>query len=59
MARGAGRRRADPATRVIDAEINAVPAEPPKTIDALADLARLIGRSRAPQLKTRLITASS
>ncbi len=57
MARGAGRRRADPATRVIDAEINAVPAEPPKTIDALADLARLIGRSRAPQLKTRLITA--
>ncbi len=57
MARGAGRRRADPETRVLDAEINAAPARPPRTVDALMDLMRLVARSRAPQLKARLTAA--
>lgn len=57
MARGGGRRRADPETKVIDAGLVAAQAQPPRTLDAFADLIRLVARSRAPQLKTRLFAA--
>ncbi len=57
MARGAGRRRADPEARVIDAGIVAAQGAPPRTLDAFADLIRLVARSRAPQLKLRLFAA--
>ena len=57
MARGASRRTADPETRIIDAELVASQAKPPRTLDAFADLIRLVARSRAPQLRLRLVFA--
>ena len=52
----AGRRRADPEVRALGAAAQEN-SETPSTLRALADLARLIGRSRAPQLWPRLIGA--
>jgi len=57
MARAGGRRRADPQTRVIDADLVAAQSRAPRTLDAFADLIRLVARSRAPQLRLRLLLA--
>ena len=57
MARGGGRGRADAEARVIDAGLIAAQGKPPRTLDAFADLIRLVARSRAPQLKLRLFLA--
>lgn len=51
----AGRRR-DPETKAAQAGV-AIPKEGPPTLGALADLARLVRRSNAPQLHVRLIAA--
>lgn len=58
MARGASRRgQADPEAKVIDAALASAQPPAPRTLDALADLIRLVGRSQAPQLKLRLFLA--
>ncbi|MBN8553181.1 MAG: ABC transporter ATP-binding protein/permease [Caulobacterales bacterium] len=54
MARATRRGRVDPSTRVIDADLAGAQSTPPRTLDAFADLARLVARSRAPQLHLRL-----
>ena len=55
MARSTGRRPADPEARVLDADLSAGTGRPPRTLDALTDLIRLVARSRAPQLRLRLV----
>lgn len=57
MARATGRRSASPEARVIDADLAASQPHPPRTLDAFTDLIRLVARSRAPQLRLRLILA--
>jgi ATP-binding cassette subfamily B protein len=57
MARSTGRRPADPEARVLDADLSAGTGRPPRTLDALTDLIRLVARSRAPQLRLRLVLA--
>ena len=51
-----GRRRADPEVRAQLAGVE-TRTEGPGTLSALMDLARLVGRSRAPWLRTRLTGA--
>ncbi|MBA4000924.1 ABC transporter transmembrane domain-containing protein, partial [Brevundimonas sp.] len=51
-----GRRRADPEVRAQLAGVE-MRTEGPGTLGALMDLARLVGRSRAPLLRTRLTGA--
>jgi len=57
MARGGSRRRSDPQALAVDAGLQAANTRPPRTLDAFADLIRLVARSRAPQLKLRLFFA--
>lgn len=52
-----GGRRADPEIRAQMAGLTAAKPEGPPTGQALADLIRLVGRSRAPQLRLRLTGA--
>ncbi|RZJ18002.1 MAG: ABC transporter ATP-binding protein/permease [Brevundimonas sp.] len=52
-----GGRRADPEIRAQMAGLAAAKPEGPPTGQALADLIRLVGRSRAPQLRLRLTGA--
>ena len=57
MARAVERGGGDPDVQALDASLVAAQPQPPRTLDALADLIRLVARSRAPQLRLRLIMA--
>jgi len=57
MARAVERGGGDPDVQAIDASLVTAQPQPPRTLDALADLIRLVARSRAPQLRLRLVLA--